>query len=69
MGKRMGDLLNERPDVQEVVEYCLSYFSERLFGGGSDEWAEIEMLCDDIGITESELMCVFNALGYEKEEV
>jgi hypothetical protein len=51
-------------NVREVVEHCLSYFWERLKDGGSREWAEIEMLCDDIGTSDKELIEVFRILGY-----
>ncbi len=64
---RMGDVINQEADACEVVEHCLSYFWDRLTDGGSEEWAEIEMLCDDIGITDRLLKTVFNKLGYEEE--
>lgn len=54
-------------DCCELVERCLSYFFERLIDGGVEEWAEIEYLCEEMGIEEDELKEVFNRLGYEEE--
>lgn len=64
----MGVLLLLRPDVQEIVEHCLSYFADRLFDGGSEEWAEVETLTEDIGCDDEKLVEVFNLLGYNKED-
>ena len=63
----MGDVINKDAGVREVVEHCLSYFWDRLSDGGSDQWAEIEMLCEDIGTTDENLIDAFNKLGYEQE--
>lgn len=64
----MSEVIEKDAQVREVVEHCLSYFSERLFDGGAEQWAEIEMLVDDIGISEEELITVFQELGYDKED-
>ena len=55
-------------DCKELVERTLSYFWDRLNDGGSDEWPEVEYLCDDMGITEEEMKDVFHRLGYDKEK-
>lgn len=53
--------------LQELCERCLSYFADRLFDGGVDEWPEVEGLADDMGITEEELKSLFNEAGFEEE--
>ena len=62
----MSKVIEENIQVREVVEHCLSYFSDRLFDGGCD-WPEIEMLVEDIGIEVEVLREVFNKLGYFAE--
>lgn len=53
--------------LQELCERCLSYFADRLFDGGSDEWPEIEGLSDDMELNDEELKELFREVGYEED--
>ena len=57
-------LYDER--LQELCERCMSYFVDRLFDGGAEEWPEIEFLEDDMGINEEELKSLFIEAGFEQ---
>lgn len=53
--------------LQELCERCLSYFADRLFDGGSEEWPEVESLADDMGLNDEELKGLFREAGYGEE--
>lgn len=53
--------------LQELCERCLSYFADRLFDGGSEEWPEVESLADDMGLDDEELKELFREAGYGEE--
>lgn len=54
--------MNESAQVQEFVEKMLSVAYDTL---EEDEYL-LEEVCDDIGVTESELKWMFKQLGYDR---
>ena len=59
---KIADALNESAQVQEFVEKMLSVAYDTL---EEDEYL-LEEICDDIGVTESELKWMFKQLGYDR---
>ena len=59
---KIADVMNESAQVQEFVEKMLSVAYDTL---EEDEYL-LEEVCDDIGVTESELKWMFKQLGYDK---
>ena len=58
-------LLSDR-SLQELCERCLSYFWDRLNAEGIDN-PDVEWLAEDMGLTEEELIELFNEAGFEEE--
>ena len=58
-------LLSDR-SLQELCERCLSYFWDRLSTEGIDN-PDVEWLAEDMGLTEEELIELFNEAGFEEE--
>ena len=58
-------LLSER-SLQELCERCLSYFWDRLNAEGIDN-PDVEWLAEDMGLTEEELIELFNEAGFKEE--
>ena len=63
----VGKKCIENPQIEELCERVLSYFWDRLSDGGVDWWPEVEFLTEEMMLDESELMSLFNELGYTKE--
>lgn len=59
---KIADVMNENAQVQEFVEKMLSVAYDTL---EEDEYL-LEEICDDIGVTESELKWMFKQLGYDR---
>lgn len=59
---RIADAMNESAQVQEFVEKMLSVAYDTL---EENEYL-LEEICDDIGVTESELKWMFKQLGYDR---
>lgn len=59
---KIADVMNESAQVQEFVEKMLSVAYNTL---EEDEYL-LEEVCDDIGVTESELKWMFKQLGYDR---
>jgi hypothetical protein len=59
---KIADVMNESAQVQEFVEKMLSVAYDTL---EEDEYL-LEEICDDIGVTESELKWMFKQLGYDR---
>lgn len=59
---KIADAMNESAQVQEFVEKMLSVAYDTL---EEDEYL-LEEICDDIGVTESELKWMFKRLGYDR---
>lgn len=59
---KIADAMNESAQVQEFVEKMLSVAYDTL---EEDEYL-LEEVCDDIGVTESELKWMFKQLGYDR---
>lgn len=59
---KIADVMNESAQVQEFVEKMLSIAYDTL---EEDEYL-LEEVCDDIGVTESELRWMFKQLGYDR---
>lgn len=59
---KIADVMNESAQVQEFVEKMLSVAYDTL---EEDEYL-LEEVCDDIGVTESELKWMFEQLGYDR---
>lgn len=59
---KIADVMNENAQVQEFVEKMLSVAYDTL---EEDEYL-LEEVCDDIGVTESELKWMFKQLGYDR---
>nr|DAW63921.1 MAG TPA: protein of unknown function (DUF4250) [Caudoviricetes sp.] len=59
---KIADVMNESAQVQEFVEKMLSVAYDTL---EEDEYL-LEEVCDDIGVTESELKWMFKQLGYDR---
>ena len=59
--------LLQRQRLQELCERCLSYFWDRLSIEGIDN-PDVEWLADNMGIENEELIELFEAAGFEKEE-
>lgn len=59
---KIADAMNESVQVQEFVEKMLSVAYDTL---EEDEYL-LEEVCDDIGVTESELKWMFKQLGYDR---
>lgn len=59
---KIVDAMNESAQVQEFVEKMLSVAYDTL---EEDEYL-LEEICDDIGVTESELKWMFKQLGYDR---
>lgn len=59
---KIADAMNESAQVQEFVEKMLSVAYNTL---EEDEYL-LEEVCDDIGVTESELKWMFKQLGYDR---
>lgn len=59
---KIADVMNESVQVQEFVEKMLSVAYDTL---EEDEYL-LEEVCDDIGVTESELKWMFKQLGYDR---
>jgi hypothetical protein len=59
---KIADAMNESAQVQEFVEKMLSVAYDTL---EEDEYL-LEEICDDIGVTESELKWMFKQLGYDR---
>lgn len=59
---KIADAMNESAQVQEFVEKMLSVAYDTL---DEDEYL-LEEICDDIGVTESELKWMFKQLGYDR---
>ena len=58
-------LLSDR-SLQELCERCLSYFWDRLNAEGTDN-PDVEWLAEDMGLTEEELIELFNEAGFKEE--
>ena len=58
----------ENPQLEELCERALSYFWDRLSDGGVEAWPEVEMLADDMMVSEEELITMFHELGYGDPE-
>lgn len=58
-------LLSDR-SLQELCERCLSYFWDRLNAEGIDN-PDVEWLAEDMGLTEEELIELFNEAGFKEE--
>lgn len=59
---KIADVMNESAQVQEFVEKMLSVAYDTL---EEDEYL-LEEVCNDIGVTESELKWMFKQLGYDR---
>lgn len=59
---KIADVMNESAQVQGFVEKMLSVAYDTL---EEDEYL-LEEVCDDIGVTESELKWMFKQLGYDR---
>ncbi len=59
---KIADAMNESAQVQEFVEKMLSVAYDTL---EEDEYL-LEEICDDIGVTESELKWMFKQLRYDR---
>lgn len=59
---KIADAMNESLQMQEFVEKMLSVAYNTL---EEDEYL-LEEVCDDIGVTESELKWMFKQLGYDR---
>lgn len=59
---KIADAMNESVQMQEFVEKMLSVAYNTL---EKDEYL-LEEVCDDIGVTESELKWMFKQLGYDR---
>lgn len=59
---KIADAMNESAQVQEFVEKMLSVAYDTL---EENEYL-LEEICDDIGVTESELKWMFKQLGYDR---
>lgn len=59
---KIADAMNESVQMQEFVEKMLSVAYDTL---EEDEYL-LEEVCDDIGVTESELKWTFKQLGYDR---
>lgn len=59
---KIADVMNKSAQVQEFVEKMLSVAYDTL---EEDEYL-LEEVCDDIGVTESELKWMFKQLGYDR---
>lgn len=59
---KIADAMNESTQVQEFVEKMLSVAYDTL---EEDEYL-LEEVCDDIGVTKSELKWMFKQLGYDR---
>lgn len=59
---KIADVMNESAQMQEFVEKMLSVAYDTL---EEDEYL-LEEVCDDIGVTESELKWMFKQLGYDR---
>lgn len=59
---KIADVMNESAQVQKFVEKMLSVAYDTL---EEDEYL-LEEVCDDIGVTESELKWMFKQLGYDR---
>ncbi len=59
---KIADAMNESVQMQEFVEKMLSVAYDTL---EEDEYL-LEEICDDIGVTESELKWMFKQLGYDR---
>ena len=59
---KIADAMNESAQVQEFVEKMLSVAYDTL---EEDEYL-LEEICDDIGVTESELKWMFKQLGCDR---
>lgn len=59
---KIADVMNESAQVQEFVEKMLSVAYDTL---EENEYL-LEEVCDDIGVTESELKWMFKQLGYDR---
>ena len=59
---KIADVMNESAQVQEFVEKMLSVAYDTL---EEDEYL-LEEVCDDIGVTESELKWMFKQLWYDR---
>jgi len=59
---KIADAMNESVQMQEFVEKMLSVAYNTL---EEDEYL-LEEVCDDIGVTESELKWMFKQLGYDR---
>ena len=59
---KIADVMNESAQVQEFVEKMLSVAYDTL---EEDEYL-LEEVCNDIGVTESELKWTFKQLGYDR---
>lgn len=59
---KIADAMNESVQMQEFVEKMLSVAYDTL---EEDEYL-LEEVCDDIGVTESELKWMFKQLGYDR---
>ena len=58
-------LLSDR-SLQELCERCLSYFWDRLNAEGIDN-PDVEWLAEDMGLTEEELIELFNEAGFKEK--
>ena len=58
-------LLSDR-SLQELCERCLSYFWDRLNAEGIDN-PDVEWLAEDMGLTEEELIELFNEAEFKEE--
>lgn len=61
----IGKKMEENVQLQEFVEHVLSCAFNYLT---VDEDFTLEDICDDIGITKSQTMWMFEQLGYERED-
>lgn len=59
---KIANAMNESVQMQEFVEKMLSVAYNTL---EEDEYL-LEEVCDDIGVTESELKWMFKQLGYDR---
>lgn len=59
---KIADAMNESVQMQEFVEKMLSVAYNTL---EEDEYL-LEEVCDDIGVTESELKWMLKQLGYDR---
>lgn len=59
---KIADAMNKSVQMQEFVEKMLSVAYNTL---EEDEYL-LEEVCDDIGVTESELKWMFKQLGYDR---